>query len=402
VTAVLAAAAIGTWITTEQEIDAALLEVEPRILSYDVEVLSVTGGTVTLERTDATDTRGTWGLEWESGYARVGDVVRTRASSVTRELLETRGVLRAGVRVAVDPFAYESDPDDVGIPFSDVDVPGPLGEYPAWRIDGSDDTWILFVHDRGSYRREALRMLSTVHALGFPALVVTYRNDPAAPPSPNQRYSLGRHEWRDLEAAVDYAVASGAADVVLVGFGMGGSASALLVRESESASRVRALVLDAPLLDPAAVVADAAAARNIPPFIVTMAKGLAGLRYGIDWTGLDQVRHAEDLEVPILLFHGVADDEVPIRSSDRFAEAASTVAGYERALEAGHGEAWNVDPAGYEDAVTLFLTEVALGAAPAGPAGRQAGGGDPAGDRRPFGADDEVTAAGRGSVYGGW
>ncbi len=351
---------LGTWFTSQQ-IKRDLLEVEPIALEYDVGVLALGDAWIALENTPESAAPGVWGLEWESGYARVGQVLAITDDRVDRELLGSRGNLAAGTSVGVDAFAYESDPADAGLEFDEALFGGPLGQYPAWQVDGADDTWVIFVHDRGSYRREALRLLPAVAQLGFPSLVVTYRNDPPAPESPNNQYSLGRHEWLDVEAAIEHAVAGGARDVVLVGYGMGGGIVTTLVRESEWAPRVQALVLDAPLLEPGAVVDDDAAAKDVPGFIVGMAKGLVGLRFGVDWGRLDQIRHAAEFELPILLFHGDADDQVPIRTSGDFAAAAPEIVQYHPIAGAGHVRSWNIDPLRYEATVQAFLIETAAG-----------------------------------------
>jgi alpha-beta hydrolase superfamily lysophospholipase len=360
VVVVVLAVIVGTFMVTE-EIDSALLEVKPPILDYAVEVVGVDAAAVTLERTEASVVPGRWGLEWDTGYARVGDVLSDDGTSVTRILIEASGSLRPGTPVAIDRFAFASDPGDLGIDFDDIEIEGPLGDYPAWQIDGSDDTWVIFVHGRDGYRRESLRLLGTVVEQGLGALVITYRNDPPAPQSPNRRHSLGKHEWKDLEAAVEYAVGAGAADVVLVGYGMGGAVTGMFLRESEWAPRVQGLVLDAPLLDPAAVAAEDAADRDVPGFILGMAKGLAGLRYGVDWGRLDQIGHADEFELPVLLFHGDADEVVPLASSEAFAEAADEIVRLEVVSGAGHGAAWNADPDRYDAATGGFLAEVAGG-----------------------------------------
>lgn len=362
---------VGMWITTEQ-IDATLLEVEGDLPEYDLEVLDLDEEAVTLPRTVETLRPGLWGLEWEAGYAQIGEIVDEDAASVTRRLIESSGALEEGDLARLDRFVYESDPGDLGIAFRTVVIEGPLGDYPAWRIDGTDDTWVIFVHGRGDSRREALRLLPTVVDLDFPSLVITYRNDPPAPESPNRRHSLGKHEWTDLEAAVEYAIVAGATDVVLAGYGMGGAITSTFVRESDWGPRVGAMLLDAPLLDGGIVVDDEAAEKDVPGFIVALAKGLASLRYGVDWGGLDQIRHVDELEIPILLFHGDADEEVPVRSSDLFVEAAAEaeqLVRYERVEGAGHGEAWNVARARYEAAVRTFLTATVRGASDLDPIG---------------------------------
>jgi pimeloyl-ACP methyl ester carboxylesterase len=351
----------AVWFQSQQ-IEDDLLKVDPRELAYDVPVLAVSGSTVTLARTAESARQGRWGLEWEMGYAEVGAVVRSNAFTVTRELGRVAGVLRQGTSVAVDRFAFESDPGDVGLEYESVIVEGALGNYPAWRLPGEDDTWVLLVHGRGSNRREALRALPAIAAAGFPALVISYRNDPEAPPSPHRHYGLGESEWPDLEAAVLYALEEGGRDVVLVGFGSGAGVASLFLRESEHGERVVGLVFDAPLLDPSAVIAAKGRSANVPGFIVAWGRALATLRFGTDWRALNQVRHAEDFEerdVPILVFHGDRDGEAPIGPSDAFAEALPDLVSYERIEGAGHAEAWNVDRVRYEQVLAAFLAEVA-------------------------------------------
>ena len=239
----------------------------------------------------------------------------------------------------------------------------PLGNQPAWLTPGEDDTWVILVHDRDAFRREALRALPVLAAGGFPTLTITYRNDPGAPEG-GGRYGLGNPEWRDVEAAVAYAVEAGAADVVIYGWGMGAGAAAMFLHGSAEARAVAGLVFDAPLFDPGAVVDADGRAHNVPGLIVGWAKGLATLRWGVDWGALNQVARTEDFEVPILLFHGDVDAVAPVSVSDRFAAALPDLVRYERVSGGGHGACWNADPARYEAALAAFMEEVAAGPAP--------------------------------------
>jgi alpha-beta hydrolase superfamily lysophospholipase len=357
----------ATWVYSNQ-IESMLLRVSPAQPVYDLQVLGVTDQEVTLTRAADAEQPGTWGLEWETGYARVGSVAALSEEGVARPLLEVAGDLRPGLAVAMDAFAFESDPSDVGLDYENVIVEGPLGNYPAWRTEGSDDTWVILVHDRASYRRQALRALPALAAAGFPTLTITYRNDPGAPQS-GSHYTLGRTEWQDLEGAVDYAVSEGAADVVLMGYGVGGTICALFFHESREADLVKGLVLDAPLLDPGAVVDADAHAHDVPGFIDGWAKGLATLRFGVDWGSLNQLEHADEFTVPILLLQGDADTEASVTIADSFAAALPQLVSYLRFPAAGHTESWNVDPARYEAALAAFVTEVAAGPAAAPTAG---------------------------------
>lgn len=357
-------AVAATWAYAGQ-IDGLLLRSVHGLPAYGIEVLAVADGEVTLPR-GAAEAPGIWGLEWETGYVRVGPVVATSEGGVVRSLLEVAGDLRPGLLVALDVYAYESDPSVVGLEFENVIVEGPLGNHPAWRTPGEDDTWVILVHDRNAYRREALRVLPVLAAAGFPTLTITYRNDPGAPDG-GGRYGLGQPEWKDVEAAVDYAVEEGAGDVVLFGWGMGGTAATMFLHSSARASLVAGLIVDAPFFDPGVMVDTHAGAHNVPGLIVGWAKGLATLRWGVDWGTLNQVDRAGDFEVPILLFHGDADTVAPVAISDRFAAELPDLVRYEKVPGAGHGASWNADPVRYEAALISFLEEIAAG--PTGHAG---------------------------------
>lgn len=360
VTAIVLGLLVVTWYYSEQ-IEDGLLAVESSEPDYDLEVVSVTPGFVVLPRTEDTERAGRYGLRWEDGYAQIGDVITRDSRIVARKLLDVDGTLEAGDMVEMDSFAFAEDPGDVGLEFEEVVIEGPLeGGYPAWEITGEDDTWVVFVHGKGSSRREALRMLPTVSEMGFPCLVITYRNDEGAPSA--GRHRVGETEWEDVEAAVEYALLGGAEDVVLVGYSMGGVVSSMFLHESAWTGRVRGAIFDAPLLKAGAAVDAEAAEMNVPGFVTGWAKALATLRFGIDWGRIDQVERADEFDLPILLIHGDDDDRAPFSVSEAFAAARPDLVTFEPFQGAGHVQAWNVDPARYESIVVDFLTEHALGA----------------------------------------
>ncbi|MEX0826911.1 MAG: prolyl oligopeptidase family serine peptidase [Acidimicrobiia bacterium] len=256
-----------------------------------------------------------------------------------------------------DRMAF-STPEARGVEYSPVMIEGPLGPLAAWATAGDSGTWVVFVHGRGTDRREALRALPTATALGLPTLTITYRNDAAAPPSSSGRHGYGRNEWSDLHAAVEFARDEGARRVVLVGYGSGGSIISVFMRESSLATAISGLVLDAPVLDVAMVVDRLAADDRAPRLLVGWARAVATFRFGIDWGALDQLEFAQDITVPVLVFHGVDDEEAPIEASRQFAEVLGDLARLVEVPGAGHGEAWNVDPEAYEGTLSRFLEQV--------------------------------------------
>jgi alpha-beta hydrolase superfamily lysophospholipase len=303
---------------------------------------------------------GIWGLEGEDGYGQVLDVLSVEGDEVTRAFEAVRGTLGAGDHVRLDSFAFDGDPLTArGIAYRDVAVPSPLGDLPAWKIDGSQDAWVIFVHGWRSEREEALRILPAVTSLGWSALVITYRNDEEAPRSPDGLIRWGATEWQDLEAAVDYATAQGARSIVLYGYSMGGGIAVSFLQRSDRNEAVVGAVLDAPVLDFAEVVAFQADRRGIPGFLVPIGKQFTSWRFDFDWDETDHLSRVDRLDVPVVLFHGTEDDQTPIEVSARFAEERADIVTYVVTEGAGHVRSWNVDPAGYEAAVREFLLRVA-------------------------------------------
>jgi pimeloyl-ACP methyl ester carboxylesterase len=81
-------------------------------------------------------------------------------------------------------------------------------------------------------------------------MVVSFRNDGDGPPSCDGRYRLGETEWRDVEEAINYAVAEGAGRIVIFGWSLGAAIALQVVAVSSHASRISGLVLDAPVFPP--------------------------------------------------------------------------------------------------------------------------------------------------------
>ncbi|MGH2676831.1 MAG: alpha/beta hydrolase [Actinomycetota bacterium] len=345
----------GGWYYSDQ-IEADLLSVQNEAPEYDVRVLAVDADRVTLQRTDDTVLRGTYGLEWPGGYGQITQILEASPGRVQREFRLLQGSLSAGQRARVRSSAFPGDPEQAfGLPFDHTEYSSDLGRFPAWLVEGTDETWMIFVHGKGASREEALRALPTVTDLGYTSLVISYRNDPEAPQSPDGRYHFGDTEWRDLESAVRFTLDRGAQRVVLFGYSMGGAIVTSFLRRSDLAPQVQGAILEAPLLDVDAAVDLEGANRGLPQFLTSFAKWISSLRFGVDWDAWSRADEAAGLQVPLLLIHGVADETAPIEVSDGLAAAAPENVTYYRVPDAGHVRAWNVDPTAYEAAVRDFL-----------------------------------------------
>ncbi|KAA9145999.1 prolyl oligopeptidase family serine peptidase [Microbacterium lushaniae] len=324
-------------------------------------VVAVGEDEITLTHTDAGTREGTYGLTWSdengriAGEAVVGPMLWTDGATITRQFLPAGAVPAAGTKVDLNPNLWTGDPRTaLGLDFQDVDIEGELGAMPAWLVEGEGDTWVLFVHGIDGVRQSGLRPLVTLADAGLPTLLISYRNDEGAPPSPNGLISLGEREWRDLEAAADYALQRGAEKFVLYGDSMGGSIATRFLHESHHADRVVGMVLDAPVLDWSAVI-DGQAERLHLSALAPLVRLVVQWRGDLSLTPLDELdQTAAFAHLPVLLFQGLADPLVPHADSAAFA-ASLPKAQYVPVPAAGHIQSWNVDPEGYAAHLSAFL-----------------------------------------------
>lgn len=335
-----------------------------------LEVVAVTDSEITLRSLGDSNLRtsGVWGLEWRDeggGWAQVGDVLRTDDANdeVTRARVPGWPPPPLGVRARLDVWAFPGTPGTIGLPYEDVGYSAPEGPTPAWFVPGTGSTWVVYLHGRGSERREALRTLPTVARAGLPALVIAYRNDVDAPGSHTQ-YEFGATEWPDVEAAVRYALDHGARDVILYGYSMGAVIGMSFLNHSDLAGAVRAVVMDSPMLDLREVIDGGMADAGIPKPFRPLPLWAMSVRYGIDWDEIDYLEHDQGLRVPTLLFHGIEDDYVPVRLSDQLAARHPDLIELHRVEGAYHTQSWNAGPAAYEASLAAFLARV-LSAPPA-------------------------------------
>ncbi|MFJ3201069.1 alpha/beta hydrolase family protein [Streptomyces sp. NPDC086989] len=318
-------------------------------------------GRITLTRSLASLRPGTYGLTAPGVHAAVGPVLDGAAQhpdTVVRRLLAvTHGSLGPGARVTLTPQVYAGNPRTaLGLDHADVDVPGELGALPAWFVPGARDTWVITVHGLGATREHPMVVMPFLHGQRMPVLDLAYRGDLGAPASPDGLGHLGESEWRDVDAAIRYALRYGARRVVLHGWSTGAAMALHAAERSALADRISGLVLDSPVLDWHTTLRALVAARRTPaplvPFAVRAAEGRAGL-------GADHRPPGTDpgaLRIPVLIYHGPDDTLAPWEPSRRLAAARPDLVTLRTVREAPHGAMWNADPAGYEEALRRFLT----------------------------------------------
>ncbi len=359
---VIAASALGAWRFSDLFYEDALLPptARPEPTFEDGSVVEVADGVISLRVSEMANSsitsEGLFGIAWSTGHGRVGNLVETTGTIVIREFEPVVGMPEPGDEVTVNGTTYPRDPmTDLGIDFTEVEVTTELGKAPAWYIEGESDTWVIFTHGKGVERTEALRALLPTVQAGHPALVISYRNDAIGDRDPSGIYQFGLTEWRDLQAAVQWALGQGAERVVLVGYSMGGAITMEFMHSSPFSDRIAGLVLDAPMLDLGRTVDSGAEDLGVPRLLTSAAKTVAAMRFGLNWSEVNYLTKLGYIDVPVLLFHGTADQRVPIALSEELATKLPDLVTFVPVEGAGHVESWNVARSTYEGALIEFL-----------------------------------------------
>ncbi|MEO3752840.1 alpha/beta fold hydrolase [Streptomyces sp. B6B3] len=349
-------------------------------------VHGVAAGRVTLTRSLDSQLPGTFAVASGTRHAVVGPVldVASDPDTVVRRLERVnRGELLAGATVALTPQLHRGDPRTaLGIPHADVEIPGDGGSLPAWFVPGERDTWVIALHGLGATREHPLNLVPFLHRRAFPVLLPGYRGDPGAPRPRSGVSMLGAAEWPDADAALRYAVRNGARRLVLYGWSTGGTMALYAAAHSPLRGRISGIVLDSPVLDPAATVRALAAHRGVPGPLVPLAVSAARARIGLDGGPPAHVDadptagprataarsdHALDgppdhptgprgRPLPVLLVHGPDDTIAPYAASHALAARHAESVVLHTVPRAQHAAMWNADPRAYEEALGRFLT----------------------------------------------
>ncbi|WP_338899001.1 alpha/beta fold hydrolase [Streptomyces sp. TG1A-60] len=332
------------------------LPTEPRLTVH-----STAAGRITLTRAFAAQRPGMYGLAGHGSHAVVGSVLSGAPhapDTVVRRLERvTHGTLEPGDKVWFTPHTHLGDPRTaLGLDHVDVDVPGELGTLPAWFVPADRGTWVIAVHGLGATRELSMNVMEFLHRHHFPVLALAYRGDTGAPRSPDGLNHLGETEWRDVDAAIRYAVRFGAERVVLLGWSTGATMALRAATHSALRDRVAGLVLDSPVLDWAATLRALAAARRTPGPLLPLAVRAAQGRTGLRTAPADRAAVPPEVTIPALLFHGPDDVVAPWGPSRRLAARHPDRVTLRTVRHAPHGAMWNAGPEAYEEALRRFLT----------------------------------------------
>ncbi len=356
-----------------------------RVREEDQEVLAVIRDgrdlQVILKATPDSTVEGVYGFFFDGGrgHARLGRILSYSPAEQT-VLREVEAVYSGDLTTARRGYwsgAVHPDPAAIGLPAEEVQIEVDGGTAPAWLVRAapaadvpagtpSSDVWAIMVHGRGATRQEGLRAVRVARDLGLTSLLISYRNDGLAPSAEDGRYGLGSTEWHDVEAAISYALDHGAREVVLFGWSMGGAICLQTADLSRYHHLIRAMVLDAPVINWVNVLAHHAELNRIPSAVGRygqlmmshrLGRRLTGLAAPVDLKAMDWVSRAVELRTPTLILHSVDDEYVPYGPSADLAERNPEMVTFETFNTARHTKEWNVDPERWEALVTAWLRQ---------------------------------------------
>lgn len=336
---------------------------DTRILSLDT-----AAQTITLSRNPDTSLPGRYGL-FTSGtenYLKLGTVLTETDTAVTRKLLtHIDGDARLDADAAFSGWYFDR-PEQLQLPFTNEVIGTAIGSCPAWLFPAAEDTgrWVIQIHGRGSARSEALRAVPVFHDLGYTSLAVSYRNDGEAPRSKQGTYTLGATEWRDVDAAVSFAIRRGAREIILMGWSMGGQIALQLDLNSAHRERIVGLILESPAIDWSEVLRYQAGLLHVPKPVISFAIGALSSDWGAPVRGpgeripldrLDIVSRAGELKHPMLVLHSDEDGFVPSGGSHALALARPDLVTLEVFNTARHTKLWNYDQERWSRAITDWV-----------------------------------------------
>ena len=78
----------------------------------------------------------------------------------------------------------------------------------------------------------------------------------------------------------------------------------------------------------------------------------------LDWSELDYISKASEIETPILLIHSTTDQTVPVAQSDQFANIIPHLHEYLRLEGAPHAASWNFAQHKVESLMKTFISDI--------------------------------------------
>ena len=209
---------------------------------------------------------------------------------------------------------------------------------------------LMFHGYRGNAQRDLCGGVQRCFALGRSALVVEQR---ASAGSDGHVISMGIHERQDCLDWVNFAIDRFGSDVkiVLTGISMG-AATVLMAAGSDLPENVVGVLADCGYTSPKEIILKIIRQIHMPQkLLYPMIRWGGKLFGGFDLEEYSPLEAVKTCKIPVIFFHGEADDYVPCEMSRINYEACNAPKRLVTIPGAGHGLAYPVDPEKYLNAL---------------------------------------------------
>lgn len=225
-------------------------------------------------------------------------------------------------------------PQDLGIPFEDVDIRTPDNvRLHGWLIKApSAKSTLLFFHGNAGNIGDRLGKIDLFHRMGLNVLIIDYRGYGNSEGRPTEKGI-----YSDAAAAYDYLAGRGDLDGRKI-IGYGASLGGAVAVDLAARRPVSCLIVDSGFSSAADM------AGRIYPFVPPFLLG----------TKMDSIGKIKGIAVPKLFLHGTADRTVPLELGRKLYDAAPAPKEF-IGLSGGHNDGHILDGDKFREGIKNFL-----------------------------------------------
>lgn len=232
----------------------------------------------------------------------------------------------------------------------------------TWRIPvarpaTARGTVILFPGNRAT-KSQLLSIAKRFHHLNYDCLLVDYRGIGG---SSGNTTTIGKHEARDVVAAMQY-IRQGNPQQPIVLYGVSMGSAAILTAIASERIAPTATILELPYARLVDAVRSRVSARHLPTFPIAELLVLwGGIQHGFNGFAHNPVDYARKVDRPTLILLGKQDKWT---SPAQVKEIFDNLQGNKQMVtfdRAGHNALSSIDPQLWNQSVTRFLNNVAVG-----------------------------------------
>jgi len=217
---------------------------------------------------------------------------------------------------------------------------------------------VVIAHGHSWDRAGSAKYVGIFLDLGWDALIYDHRG---CGDSGGAGTTMGHYESRDLGAVIQAARARVGPATPIAAMGESMGAATVLIYASRAPEKLAFVIADCGFSDLLSLLAFRLKADyRLPAFpFLALARLLTRLRLGYDWRAVSPRREIEEAGglpgLPLLIFHGEADDYVPPVMARELASVKREPVELVLVPGAGHAMSWETDREAYAERVRAFI-----------------------------------------------